>query len=437
MLGESIRLQDVQRRLRDGEITATELTEHCLKQIDALDGTIHAWVTVDHEGALAAAKRMDKRVRDHRFHKRLHGIPVGVKDIVDVKGFGTHSGTDFCAREFERESTIAKRLRGAGAIILGKTVTTPFACFDPPPTVNPIDTELTPGGSSSGSAAGVASGMCVAAIGSQTGGSITRPASYCGVVGLKPTRGRVPLDGVTPVSFTLDHGGSIAASVEGARQVYEVIAGYSEHDPLSADRKVESVDASCYSVSDVGVPTNLFQTDADAPTLEAFGRACARLSDQSVHVHEIEIPWSLEELRVMHRVIMYSEAAQYHSSLFAEHRDSYPPNLRGMIEEGMEMLAVDYAKALRFRIDFQDRLRQVMQPFDALVMPATPTAAPRDLTTTGDPRFNAPWSLAGVPTVSVPIGGVGKPHSIQFVGHPFIENRMLALAMMFQLGSHA
>ncbi len=213
-------------QIERGDLQPMELVEACLERIEQVDGEIRAWVVVDAEGARAAAGRLGDEVRAGNHRGPLHGVPIGLKDIVDVEGMPTRAGSSLPdPAPAAADAPAVARLRQAGAIVLGKTVTTEFACFDPSPTRNPRNLQHTPGGSSSGSAAAVASGMCLAAIGSQTGGSITRPASYCGVAGLKPTFGRVDLTGVFPISEHLDHLGPIARSARDLAIMFSAMTG--------------------------------------------------------------------------------------------------------------------------------------------------------------------------------------------------------------------
>ena len=218
-------------KIRDKRLTPRELVDACLKRIERVEPDVRAWVSVDAEGARRRADELTELAARGEILGPLHGIPIGIKDIIDVAGWPTRAGSPLRDGHLAREdAAVVARLRNAGAIILGKTVTTEFAWIDPPPTRNPWDATRTPGGSSSGSAAAVASGMCVAAIGSQTGGSIIRPASYCGVCGLKPTFGVVSRVGVLPLSISLDHVGPIARCVDDLAVVFGVIA---DPDPVS------------------------------------------------------------------------------------------------------------------------------------------------------------------------------------------------------------
>src|SRR5947209_1667346 len=211
--------------IRRGELSPVELLEQCLARIDLLEEKVRAWVVVDRDGAREQAERLTRELKGGQDRGPLHGIPIGIKDIIDVFDLPTGCGSKLWANSYARkDATCVQRLRQAGAVILGKTVTTAYASFDPPVTRNPWDLTKTPGGSSSGSAAAVACGMCLAALATQTGGSTTRPASYCGVCSLKPSWGRVSVDGVLPLAPSMDHVGAMANCVRDLAIFYTVLA---------------------------------------------------------------------------------------------------------------------------------------------------------------------------------------------------------------------
>src|SRR4051812_14642939 len=220
---EPMTITEAAEFIRKGELTPSDLLEQCFARIDKYEERVRAWVYIDREGAREQAARLTTEVKQN-YRGPLHGIPVGIKDIIDVFDMPTACGSKLWANSYaRRDATCVERLRQAGAVILGKTVTTPFAYIDPPPTRNPWNLDRTPGGSSSGSAAAVACGMCLAALGTQTGGSVTRPASYCGVYSLKPTHGRVSVDGVLPFAPSLDHVGVMANCVRDLAIVFQAI----------------------------------------------------------------------------------------------------------------------------------------------------------------------------------------------------------------------
>lgn len=391
---------------RAGRTTCVALVESCLRKIDALEERTRAWVSVDREGAMARARQLDDDLRQGVWRGPLHGVPIGIKDLIDVEGWPTAAGfLPLASRVAERDAPLVARLREAGAIILGKTVTTQFACFDPPVTRNPWNPDRTPGGSSSGSAAAVATGMCLAAIGSQTGGSITRPASYCGVAGCKATFGAIPMEGVFPVALSLDHPGPIARSVADLAILFAVLAG------------TPPIDCAAASPPRLGRLCGIFGEKLPPEARKLHEQALGLLANAGASVSDAPLPSSFDEVLPLHRRIMVYELGQVHRDRFAEHPTEYLPGIRGLIEQAREIPRREYDRAR----EHQERLRAEMtaafEGFDVLVCPATVGPAP-DPSTTGDPSFNSPWSYTGLPTVSFPIGLApdGLPLSIQLVG---------------------
>lgn len=399
-------IEGVGETLRNRQQTCVAVVEKCLRQIDVWEPQLRAWVSVDRHGALRRARELDADLQAGRDRGPLHGIPLGIKDLIDVAGWPTAAGSARLAREVAAtDALLVTRLRNAGAIILGKTVTTQFACFDPPATHNPWNAERTPGGSSSGSAAAVATGMCLGAVGSQTGGSITRPASYCGVAGCKPTFGRIPVDGVFPVSRSLDHPGPIARSVTDLALLVEVLAA------------MPGLVSAPAGPARLGRLHGLFDEKSDPVMRPIYEAHCRRLVDAGAHINEVTLPESFHGVLSAHRKIMLYELREVHYARFATCSDDYLPGIRALLAEAAQISTAEYTQAR----EHQDRVRleigHCFRDCDALICPATPGPAP-DRSTTGDPSFNAPWSYTGLPTVSFPIGldPDGLPLAIQLVG---------------------
>jgi aspartyl-tRNA(Asn)/glutamyl-tRNA(Gln) amidotransferase subunit A len=451
-------LAEASSAIARGDLTPLELVADCCTRINRFDSAVHAWVVVDGSGAFQAAERLTRELADGKWRGPLHGIPVGIKDLVDVAGFPTRAGSPLTeAGRADRDATVVARLRAAGAIVLGKTVTTEFACFDPSPTCNPWNVAHTPGGSSSGSAAAVALGMCFGAIGSQTGGSITRPASYCGVAGCKPTFGRVSRAGVMPVSFHLDHVGPMARTAADCAVLLEAIAGDDPIDPTAVPRdhfaqgdvskhlplplgegrgEGEPRGATAGLSSSVvaprlGIIEPFFFEGADPEVAELTRNSIDVLCGQGAARIELPLPPGFNDVHAMHRRLMAAEAADFHRAWFAAPREGYGPNMAALLAEGFAISIGDYQAALRHQALFRNAISRTLAGVDAFVTPSTPTAAPASLASTGDPRFNSPWSFAGVPTVSIPcaLTQAGLPISLQFVGPAWSEAKLLAIAI--------
>jgi len=416
------------RATRADEISVRDIVEHFLDRSALLEPALRAWVTIDRSGARLAADRLDITPRARR--GPLHGLPIGVKDLVDVAGQPTAAGfAPYAARVAASDATMVERTRAAGGIILGKTVTTQFAYMDPPVTVNPWSAYATPGGSSSGSAAAVSAGMVPAAIGSQTGGSVLRPAAYCGVVGIKPTYGRISRHGILPLAWSLDHPGWICRTVEDAALLLGAVAGEDPRDPESARVPCDEYLAGLPS----GDRPNLVVLDDVA----ALARDAARASFEGcvdtlrragAAVSRGRFASGAELVMSVHAVIMQSEVAAVHRDTFAAHKEDYAERLRAYIETGALIAASDYARAYRLRARIARETESLLAPGAVLALPTVSGPAPgRD--TTGDPTFQAIFSLLGIPSISIPSGLVdGRPVGLQLAGRHFGEASLLSVA---------
>jgi Asp-tRNA(Asn)/Glu-tRNA(Gln) amidotransferase A subunit family amidase len=401
-------ITEAQTQMKQGKLRPIDLVEHCLGRIHQFEDQIHAWVMVDEEGARGEALRLGKMLDDGQEPVGpLHGIPIGIKDIIDVAGWPTLCGSKLREGHVaEKDAAVVDKLRKAGAIVLGKTVTTEWASFDPPPTRNPWNLNHTPGGSSSGSAAAVAMEMCLAALGTQTGGSIVRPASYCGVVGLKPDFRGSNLDGIFPFSRSLDHVGPIARTVADAKVVYDVmnpeIGGV---PPEIASHKIFFLEGGFLNQADSATRARLKETQS--------------LLAEHLSLGTFELPAYFAEIHRLHRRIMAVEAAEVHKESYEANPDDYSPQIRTLIEEGRAASVLDYARALRrkeqiWKLFFHDCKNLGETPVFAMASTATP--AP-ERGTTGDPLFNSPWSFLGVPTITIPMGtsADGLPLGLQLI----------------------
>jgi aspartyl-tRNA(Asn)/glutamyl-tRNA(Gln) amidotransferase subunit A len=422
-------IQQVSRK----KLSPVTLAESLLKRIDLLEASIQAWVTVDRGKVLEEARRCEKEITRGRKRGPLHGIPVGVKDIFYTAGMKTTGGSKILADFIPSfDSTAVARLKQAGAIILGKTETTEFAHADPAPTRNPWNREHTPGGSSSGSAAGVATGMCPGALGSQTGGSILRPASYCGVVGLKPTYGRTSRYGVLPFSWSLDHVGVLTRTVGDAAILLQALAGFDPLDPTTSREPAPDYARARRSSRTplIGVVEDFYRENSEPQVWKNTEEVLARLSKAGAKVEAAKMPGSFATVHDAHRIIMRTEGAAFHQPLYQKHRELYRPKLRELVEIGSLIPGVDYLTAHRIKREFRRHMDRVMERYDLLLTPSTSSPAPRGLESTGDAWFQVPWSFSGLPTVSIPSGfsKEGLPLGVQLVGKSFCERDFLTMA---------
>ena len=422
------------RRIREGSLSPAALMESLLGRSERLEPSLKVWVTMDDKLALETARRRERELEQEGPRGPLHGVPVGIKDIYYTQGMRTTC----CSPIFEDfvpeyDATTVALLKKAGAIIMGKTVTTQFACGDPSPTRNPWNGEHTPGGSSSGSAVGVAAGVFPAALGSQTGGSVLRPASYNGVVGLKPTFGRISRYGVVPVAWSLDTMGTFTRSVEDAALMLNVLAGRDINDHSSSSEPVPDYTAFIGSLSSpprIGIVRPFFFERCDDEVKGRTLEAIDRLAKAGALVEDVDLSCDFDTVLSAQRVLMTVEGAAVHQKNFGLRPDDFAPNVRGVIEAGMVTPAVTYVQAQRVRRSFRRAMEEAARGFDVMVSPTTVTPAPRDLSTTGDPMFQAPWTTCGLPTITLPIGlsESGLPLGLQIAAGPFDEEGLFAAA---------
>ena len=421
--------------IADRSLSPVALMEALLARADALEPALRVWVTLDPDAALEDARRSERELESGKSLGPLHGIPIAIKDIYNTKGVLTTACSPIYADYVpDHDAHSVALLRQAGAVIMGKAVTTQFASGDPSPTRNPWNTAHTPGGSSSGSAAGVAARIFPVAMGSQTGGSILRPASYNGVVGLKPTYGRVSKHGVFPLAWSLDTLGPIARSVEDTAIVLDALAGHDSKDPTSSARPVGSYRRAAVESTRaprVGYVSRFFDGNSDDETRAHTHAALERLAESGADVVDFATEADFEELRTAHSIIMAVEAAGIHEADFSVRPDDFGPRIRASIERGHLTPAVAYIRAQRMREKFRRAILRDMEGVDVLLTPSTPEPAPRDLTTTGDMVFQSPWTTCGFPAITLPSGlaANGLPLGVQLVAAPFAEERLLTAAI--------
>ena len=418
--------------MRGGELGCEELVRSCLERIEEIDPAVRAWVRLDADHALREARAADEHRRGGADLGPLHGLPVGVKDIFDTREWPTECGTPLMAgRQPRSDARAVSLLKAAGAVVMGKTVTTELALYSPGPTTNPHDARRTPGGSSSGSAAAVAMGMVPLAIGSQTNGSVIRPAAYCGVAGYKPTFGLISRAGALALSRPLDTVGVFARTLEDAALLAEPLIGYDERDPDTVLRAAPGLRAAVASDPPVA-PQFAFvrspvweQADDDART--GFEALAERLGDAC---DLVDLPEPFERALDCHRTLMCADVAKSLAGLYERGKDRLSGGLRAMIEEGRSVPAVDYNRALDFAAVLEAGLERLFERYDAIVTPATGGQAPLGLDSTGSPAFCTTWTLTGVPAVSVPLlgGADGMPIGVQVVGRRHDDARLLRTA---------
>ena len=424
---------ELARQIRDRKITPVEVAQSFLERMDALEPSLDAWVRVDRETVLSDAQQRQTELENGAATGPLHGVPIGIKDIYHISGIPTIAGSKVYADYVPNETAVTiELLRKAGAIMLGKTVTTEFACLDPSHTKNPWNPAHTPGGSSSGSAVSVAARMCPIAMGSQTVGSVLRPASYNGIVGLKPTYGRVSRRGVVPVSWSLDTVGWMGRTVEDMALLLQVMAGPDELDPVASKLPAGDYlsDLESAKTPKIGLITSFFMEESDQETQQMTRAILDQLKSAGASVVDVTLPESFDTAFQDQLMIMGVEAAAFHKPMYEKQAADYRPKLREMLRQGLETDAVTYTKALERRLRFSADMRVLAEQADVLLTPSTPTAPLADLTNTGDTRFQGPWTSCGLPTITLPTGLAksGLPMGIQLIASPFEEVRLLAIA---------
>ncbi len=432
------------RLLRARELTSVELTNACIARADAVEPALNAFITRTPELALAAARAADVELAAGLDRGPLHGIPVAVKDLCATRGVRTTAGSAILADWIpDHDATVVTKLREAGAVPLGKLNLHEFAygvTSNNPhygPVRNPWNTGCHPGGSSGGSGASVAAGECFAAIGTDTGGSIRIPAALCGMVGLMPTYGLVSRAGVTPLSWSLDHVGPLARTVQDAALFLNQVAGFDPADPGSATHSgFDAMAELGRDIKGIRVGVSRSQAESVEPAVAAaFETALGLLRHLGALVVDVEIPLLDAGLRVN---VLQAEAAAYHARWLRECPEKYGDDVRALLLWGATLTAVDYINDLRVRREFTAQVRRAMETVDVIATPTCPAVAcPIDATADGAYRYGAltgPWDHTGQPVISVPcgFGEGGLPIGLSLAGRPFEEALLCRVAHAYE-----
>lgn len=432
--------------LRQKQISPVDLTSACLERIDQLNPTLNAFITVTRETAIAEARAAEAEIQKGNWLGPLHGIPIGLKDLIDTAGIKTTCGSAlFADRVPTEDAHVVHRLKRAGAVLIGKQNMQEFAYGGTSasshfgPVCNPWDTKRIPGGSSGGSAAAVAAGMCFGAIGSDTGGSIREPAAFCGIVGLKPTYGRVSTRGVFPLSWSLDHLGPLCRNVMDMATMLEAIAGYDEFDATSADWPIDDYRAALGAKKRfrIGVVRDGFFEGLDLEIEDAMNQALKLIAEISGEVVEIKLPPTPTTVQAPE---VYAVHAQY----LARTPELYRPWMRERLEQAAAVDTVSYVLGRRELEQVRRAVNAVFSTVDLLVTPTTPVppiTIEKALNMTTPPlpgelwlRNTRPFNAYGLPTISIPCGftQTGLPIGLQIAGPRFGEGKVLAFAHSFE-----
>ncbi len=437
-------------QIRRGQISPVALAESCLTRIRAHDGALQSFVHIS-DSALSQARTAAQEIAAGRWRGPLHGIPIAIKDNYLTADMPTTAGTRAPGIDFERsDSAAVERLRAAGAVLIGKTRTHEFAWGTvTPPTRNPWDTERVPGGSSGGSGSAVAAGLCAAALGTDTGGSIRIPASLCGVVGLKPTFGRVSRHGIVPHSWSLDHAGPLTRTVTDAALMLNALAGYDPRDPACQDRTVPDYTRALGKPIRrlrVGVCRNHFFDRNELDVGRAVEHAISDLSALGARVLQFEIPNLQFGLAAIFAIELASSAAYHDASVRAARQEHFEPDVRSLVEIGRFVTGADYLKAEQLRAVLMEDFRRAFEQVDVIVGPTEPLTAWKSGQWTahvgGQPesvlaaswRLTFPYNLTGLPAITVPCGfdANGLPIGLQIAGRPYDEATVLRVAHAYE-----
>jgi Asp-tRNA(Asn)/Glu-tRNA(Gln) amidotransferase A subunit family amidase len=405
--------------IAQGKVTSQALVEACLARIHEREAEIGAWIHLDAEAALAQARACDRSPA----RGPLHGVPIGIKDIIDTYDMPTGYGSAvYLGYQPAWEAPCVALLRQAGAVILGKTVTTEFAMFTPGKTANPHNPRHTPGGSSSGSAAAVADHMVPLALGTQTAGSIIRPASYCGVVGYKPSHGEFAIAGIKALSQTLDTLGGFARRVDDLALLRAAL--------IKAPAGISSLERP----PRLGLCRTPQWPQATADTQRALETAAARFSDAGATVHDLDLTADFAGLCQAQETIQVFEGARCCAYELTQHRDKLSARLVALLESNDRIPYTAYTAALALAERCRRQLERIFDPYDALLVPSAPGEAPEGLGATGDPLFNRMWTLLHTPAVNLPgcTGAHGLPVGVQVIGPIGQDDRLLAIAAWMQ-----
>ena len=427
----SLKVEELAAKIKDAQISSVEICERYIERINKFEKDIKAWAHFDKKVLLEKALEADDHRKSGKPLGPLHGIPVAVKDIIGTVDMPTECATVIRkGKSYSQNEAIVDLLLNAGAIVMGKTATSEVAYLGPPKTTNPHDYSRTPGGSSSGSAASVASFMAPLSIGSQTGGSIIRPASYCGVVGYKPSYGLISRNGVLKTSNTLDHIGVFGRTVEDVALLAKILIKKDKHDPATIHYSAEKILEETKKGPLFEPKFIFYKTDfwkiIDKKSRESFEYFIKSFKNIEV----FDTPSYFKDIHKYHQIIHETDLANNFSVYYKKYKSKLSKFMQSAIAKGNKYSAKEYAEAIDFKKQSYESYQEVFEDYHGVITPSSPGVAPKGLTNTGTAEFNKVWSYLGTPCISLPLleGENKLPLGVQLVGDRYDDHRFLGVA---------
>jgi len=428
----SLSLEELALKIKDAQVSSVEVCEKYIERISKFEKDIKAWAHFDKKVLLEKAVEADEHRKSGKPIGPLHGVPIAVKDIIGTVDMPTECGTVIRkGKSYSQNAEIIDLLHSSGAIVMGKTATSELAYLGPPPTTNPHDKTRTPGGSSSGSAASVASFMAPASIGSQTGGSIIRPASYCGVVGYKPTYGLISRNGVLKTSYSLDHIGMFGRKVEDVAMLAKVLIKKDKFDPATIHYSAENILAETKKGPLFEPKFIFYKTDhwkiIDKKSRESFEYF---IKSFKKNIEIFDTPSYFKDIHKYHQIIHETDLANNFSVYFKKFKKKLSKYMQDAITKGNKHSAKEYAEAIDFMKRSYESYQEVFEDYHGVLSPSSPGVAPKGLKSTGTAEFNKVWSYLGTPCISLPLleGENNLPLGVQLIGDKYDDHRFLGVA---------
>ena len=427
----SYKIEELVSKIKNSQLTSVELCEQYIKRINEFEKDVKAWAYFDKKFLLEKAQEADEYRKSGKPLGLLHGIPVAIKDIIGTVEMPTECGTNIRkGKSYSQNAEIIDLLISEGAIVMGKTSTSELAFLGPPKTTNPHDYSRTPGGSSSGSAASVASYMAPLSIGSQTGGSVIRPASYCGVVGYKPSYGLISRNGVLRTSHTLDHIGMFGRNVEDVALLAKVLIKKDKHDSASIHYSSENILAETKK-GPLFEPKFIFYKTEYWKIIEKKSRDAFEYFIKSFkNIDVFDTPSYFKDIHKYHKIIHETDLANNFSVYYKKFKPKLSKYMQDAISRGNKYSAKEYAEAIDFRKQSYESYQEVFEDYHGVLMPSSPGVAPKGLKSTGTAEFNKVWSYLGTPCISLPLleGENKLPLGLQLIGDRYDDHRFLGVA---------